>query len=134
MKLFDYLLTKLYKQKVAMSLLTDTAYNRLESFGFNPSEDKTSWEKTINTRTQGQTVIINGQRHDQPGKEITLKCSIVFKEGAWVENIDGSKHEDLTQVHFRITHDENILKDYEEIFYNDDSEIFEKILIKFLGE
>ena len=117
-----------------MSLLTDTAYNRLESFGFNHSEDKTSWEKTINTRTQGQTVIINGQRHDQPGKEIILKCSIVFKEGAWVENIDGSKHEDLTQVHFRITQDENIIKDYEEILYNDDSEIFEKVLIRFLGE
>lgn len=76
----------------------------LQEYGFANSSTSERWEYT---RTQeytqpGQTVVINGQQMEVPGRVIPVK-HIVFDMGdGYYENVDGSNRVEFVQLEIQL--------------------------------
>jgi hypothetical protein len=81
--------------------MTEDIYKILESSGWVRELIDDNWtgyySKTI--QSPGNTMVINGRRMDSP-PEIT-KLEIEYKGDGWVENADGSEHQNTTQWDLR---------------------------------
>lgn len=76
----------------------------LQEYGFANSSTSERWEYT---RTQeytqpGQTMVVNGQRMEIPGRAIPIKY-IVFDMGdGYYENVDGSNRVEFVQLEIQL--------------------------------
>lgn len=111
-------------------LSKDNWLNEVEAFitgkTFEKIDDNTYRKESIQY-AGGQTIIINGQRMEQPGQQVKITQSVTFNEDGWVSNLDDSNKQGFTQVVFGITagDQENI---YEEcIYWNDANRVKELI-------
>lgn len=75
-------------------------------------------------RQPGQTIIINGQTMQQPGKEIEIRQDIYLDGDGWVADMDESNKVEFTQVRFEAYQGDNLTTQYEEAFYWDNPEYF----------
>ena len=82
--------------------MVEEIYKVLESLGWIREMEEGDWvgyhSRTV--QSPGGTMIINGRRIDSP-QEIT-KIEIEYKGDGWVENMDGSDHQETTQWDIRI--------------------------------
>ena len=111
-------------------LSKDNWLNEVETFitgkTFEKIDDNTYRKESIQY-TGGQTIIINGQRMEQPGQQIKLTQSIILNGDGWISNLDDSNKQDFTQVVFSITTDDQE-DNYEEcIYWNDANRVKELI-------
>lgn len=77
--------------------MVEECYKILESLGWVRKMEEGNWvgyhSRTV--QSSGGTMIINGRRIDSP-PEIT-KIEIEYKGDGWVENSDGTNHQETTQ-------------------------------------
>lgn len=99
--------------------MIEECYKILESLGWTREMVEENWtgyhSKTI--QSPGGTMIINGHRIDSP-PQIT-KIEIEYKGDGWVENMDGSNHQETTQWDVRFMKD-GFLKEFTIIIYSPD--------------
>ena len=75
-------------------------------------------------RQPGQTISINGRVMQQPGKEINIKYIIEFVDDGWVADVDETNKEEFTQVKFKSYQDNELISEYEEVFFWDNPNYF----------
>jgi hypothetical protein len=75
-------------------------------------------------RQPGQTISINGQVMQQPGKEIEIRQDIYLDGDGWVADMDESNKVEFTQVRFENYQGEDLTMQYEEAFYWDNPNYF----------
>jgi hypothetical protein len=99
----------------------DSVHNLLTSIGFTNTNEVYEWNRQIQQR--GQTIIINGQRMDQPGQTITILYRIeILGDGCVMDESDNIEQE-FTHIRFEFNGDI-----HEECFYWDDFTHFENII------
>ena len=75
-------------------------------------------------RQPGQTISINRRVMQQPGKEINIKYIIEFVDDGWVADVDETNKEEFTQVKFKSYQDNELISEYEEVFFWDNPNYF----------
>ena len=110
--------------------IKDNWLNEVEStiykYSFTKMDDNTYSKETIGY-TGGQTIIVNGQRMEQPGQQIKITYSIKFNGDGWVSNMDDSGRRDFTQIIFSVGSGEHE-DTYEECIYWDDTDRVKQII------
>lgn len=97
------------------------------SQGFTETDN--GFERVIVIRQPIQTISINGQVMQQPGKEIEIKQVIDFQnDDGWVENSDGTRKMEFTQVSFEIYQGGELTSQYEDMFYWDEKDYFKDVV------
>lgn len=82
------------------------------------------YERIRIVQQPGQTISINGQVMQQPGREIQIKHSISFPGDGWIANVDESNKQDFTQVRFETYQGDDLVMQFEEAFYWDNPDYF----------
>lgn len=82
------------------------------------------YERIRIVREPGQTISINGRVMQQPGKEIKIRQIVYFQGDGWVANLDDTNKVEFTQIKFETYQGDDLVMQYEEAFYWDDSEYF----------
>lgn len=99
----------------------DNVHRLLTSMGFTNTNNVYEWNRQI--QQHRQTIIINGQRVEQPGKTITITYRIeIVGDGCVMDNKNNVEYE-FTQIRFEAGGDV-----YEEGFYWDDFLYFEEVI------
>ena len=93
---------------------------------FMKIDDNTYSKETIGY-TGGQTIIVNGQRMEQPGQQIKITQSIKLNGDGCISNMDDSCRRDFTQIIFSIGSGEHE-DTYEECIYWDDANRVKQII------
>lgn len=101
---------------------TDTIISHIVSNGFNAAPD--GYIRLSVQQLPGQTISINGQVMQQPGREIQIKHSISFPGDGWIANVDESNKQDFTQVRFETYQGDDLVMQFEEAFYWDNPDYF----------
>lgn len=96
------------------------------SKGFTEADN--GFERVRVIRQPGQTISINGQVMQQPGKDIEIKQVIDFQSDGWVENSDGTRKMEFTQVSFEIYQGGELASQYEDMFYWDEKDYFKDVV------
>jgi hypothetical protein len=96
--------------------------NHIIPLGFE--ETVYGYARVRTVRQPGQTIIINGQTMQQPGKEIEIRQDIYLDGDGWVADMDESNKVEFTQVRFESYQGDNLTSHYEEAFYWDNPEYF----------
>ena len=96
------------------------------SQGFTETDN--GFERVIVIRQPSQTISINGQVMQQPGKEIEIKQVINFQSDGWVENSDGTRKMEFAQVSFEIYQGGELSSQYEDMFYWDEKDYFKDVI------
>ena len=94
--------------------------------GFTEADN--GFERVRVIRQPGQTISINGQVMQQPGKEIEIKQVIYFQSDGYVENSDGTRKMEFTQVSFEIYQGGKLASQYEDMFYWDEQDYFKDVV------
>ena len=68
----------------------------LKGFGFNQTDS--GLELTRIMRQPGQTIIMNGQRMEQPGTQIPVKYKVSILGDGWVADEDETNKREFTQI------------------------------------
>lgn len=96
--------------------------NHIVPLGFE--ETVYGYARVRTVRQPGQTIIINGQTMQQPGKEIEIRQDIYLDGDGWVADMDESNKVEFTQVRFEAYQGDDLTTQYEEAFYWDNPEYF----------
>jgi hypothetical protein len=96
--------------------------NHIVPLGFE--ETVYGYARVRTVRQHGQTIIINGQTMQQPGKEIEIRQDIYLDGDGWVADMDESNKVEFTQVRFEAYQGDDLTSHYEEAFYWDNPEYF----------
>jgi hypothetical protein len=99
----------------------DNIHNLLTSIGFTNTNGVYEWDRQVQQR--GQTIVINGQRMDQPGQTIIIPYRIEIIGDGCVMAEDDNIEQEFTQIRFEVNGDI-----HEECFKWDDFAHFENIL------
>ena len=102
----------------------DSIKSHMSNQGFQEVEENISYERVRVVRQPGQTISINGQVMQQPGKEIEIKQTVFFNGDGWVANQDESNKMDFTQVIFEIYQGNDLVMQHEDLFYWDEQDLF----------
>lgn len=102
----------------------NTIKSHIKSYDFQ--ETDWGYERVRVVREPGQTISINGRVMQQPGKEIKIKQIVYFQGDGWVSNLDDTNKVEFTQIKFETYQGENLVMEYEEAFYWDESQNFIK--------
>lgn len=102
----------------------DSIKSHMSNQGFQEVEENISYERVRVVRQPGQTISINGQVMQQPGKEIEIKQTVFFSGDGWVANQDESNKMDFTQVIFEIYQGNDLVMQHEDLFYWDEQDLF----------
>ena len=105
------------KQEFMATILT-----HLKQLGFVEVVD--GYERTVEQRTPGRTISINGQVVEQPGSLITINQSVYFIGDGWITNEDGTNKREFSQIKIEITQDKDIIGSMEECYYWDEADRF----------
>jgi hypothetical protein len=98
----------------------------LNGYSFNKTEDGNYNKETIQY-SGGQTIVINGQRMEQPGQQIKISNVIRFIGDGWIADKDESNKQNFTQVVFEIKSDVQEIIYEECIYWNDAQRVRELI-------
>lgn len=100
-----------------------TILTQLKQLGFAEVAD--GYKRTLQQRTPGRTISINGQIMEQPGSLVTINQSIYFIGDGWVadNNEDETNKREFTQIKIEITQDDTI-GSMEECYYWDEADRF----------
>lgn len=94
----------------------------LTGFSFNFVDDM--YVRETKHSSGGQTIIINGQRMEQPGQSYLVKYIIRFNGDGWIANEDETNQRPFTQVVFETsTNNENPQHIVEMCLYWDEPDI-----------
>lgn len=85
------------------------------------------WERETQIKQQGHTMIINGQRIQQPDQIIDLKYKVELCGSGSLENEDGSNHQDFEMVCIQVIQGEEVIQESNDSIYNID-----EFIIKFV--
>lgn len=96
--------------------------SHMESLDFQ--ETDFGYERVRIAREPGHTISINGRVMQQPGKEIKIKQMVTIQGDGWVANLDDTKKVEFTQIKFETYQGDDLVMEYEEAFYWDDSNYF----------
>ena len=103
----------------------------LNGYSFNKNEDGNYNKETIQY-SGGQTIVINGQRMEQPGQQIKIMQSVLFNGDGWIADNDESNKQNFTQVVFEVKSDiQEII--YEECIYWDDAQRVRELINQIFG-
>lgn len=78
------------------------------------------WERETQIKQQGHTMIINGQRIQQPDQIIDLKYKVELCGSGCLENEDGSNHQDFEMVCIQVIQGDEIIQEFNDSIYNID--------------
>lgn len=111
-------------------LTKDNWLNEVEAiitgYSFNKVDDNTYSKDTIQY-SGGQTIVINGQRMEQPGQQIKISNVIRFNGDGWIANEAESNKQNFTQVVFEVKSDTQEIIYEECIYWNDTQRVKELI-------
>lgn len=110
--------TKFYKH--IEDVLSSRGFKKIE----NPDIDQ-HWENIKTVKTQGQVLIINGQRMEQPAQDIDIKY--VFKILGEGSITDEDKEVPIVCTNFSVQEGQNESSDIGVAFYYDDFEMFNTV-------
>lgn len=82
------------------------------------------YERIRIAQQPGQTISINGQVMQQPGREIQIKQSLYIQGDGWIANEDESNKMEFTQLRFETYQGEDLVMQLEEAFYWDNPDYF----------
>lgn len=99
----------------------DNVHNLLTSIGFVNDNEVYEWKRQI--QQHGQTIVINGQRMDQPGQIITIPYRIEVVGDGCIMDADDNIEQEFTQIRFEVNGET-----HEECFNWNDFAYFENIL------
>ena len=103
----------------------------LNSYSFNKAEDG-NYNKEATQYSGSQTIVINGQRMEQPGQQIKIMQSVLFSGDGWIADKDESNKQNFTQVIFEVKSDvQKII--YEECIYWDDTQRIRELINQIFG-
>ena len=103
----------------------------LNGYSFNKTEDG-NYNKEIIQYSGGQTIVINGQRMEQPGQQIKIMQSVLFNGDGWIADKDESNKQNFTQVVFEVKSNvQEII--YEECIYWDDTQRVKELIYQIFG-
>ena len=103
----------------------------LNGYSFNKNEDGNYNKETIQY-SGGQTIVINGQRMEQPGQQIRISNEIRFIGDGWIADEDESNKQNFTQVVFEVKSDvQEII--YEECIYWGDAQRVRELINQIFG-
>lgn len=105
----------------------DSIKSHMSNQGFQEVEKDIFYERVRVVRQPGQTISINGQVMQQPGKEIEIKQTVLFSGDGWVANQDESNKMDFTQVIFETYQGNDLVMQHEDLFYWDEKDLFVNI-------
>lgn len=98
----------------------------LKNNGF--TEEDGVWILNRESKSRDQIININGQTFTQPGRVVRITYKMNFLGNGYIENIDGSNHEDFIQLESHITQDDHLVGYFCECFYKGDEDRFNKIM------
>ena len=98
-----------------------TILTHLKQLGFVEVVD--GYKRTVEQRTSGRTISINGQVMEQPGSLIKITQSVYFIGDGWVTNEDGTNKREFSQIKIEITQEDTI-GSMEECYYWDEADRF----------
>jgi serine protease inhibitor len=98
-----------------------TILTHLKQLGFVEVVD--GYKRTVEQRTPGRTISINGQVMEQPGSLITITQSVYFIGDGWITNEDGTNKREFSQIKIEITQGDTT-SSMEECYYWDEADRF----------
>lgn len=98
----------------------------LKSNGF--TEEDGVWILNKESKSGDQMININGQTFTQPGRVVKITYKMNFLGNGYIENIDGSNHEDFIQLESHISQDDQLVGYFCECFYKDDKDEFVNLM------
>jgi hypothetical protein len=107
---------------------------RLAEDDFVKDAEKLAWRVEREVHTPGSVVVVNGQRHDEPGQTIhVISCVEVYGEGV-MKDVKTEMEDPFIEVDFWQEKD-GVREDIGSTFcmYYDDQNLFNIILNKFFG-
>jgi len=105
---------------------------RLTGLNFCKSEDSEMWSLERDVQTAGQTMIINGQRMDQPGQVRHLKFQVeIFGDGE-VKDVSAERIDPFVEINFYVFENDSRISEWPTfcVFF-DDNLLFDSLLNKF---
>lgn len=101
-----------------------TILTHLKQLGFVEVVD--GYKRTVEQRTPGRTISINGQVMEQPGSLITINQLVYFIGDGWVadNNEDEINKREFSQIKIEITQDKDTIGSIEECYYWDEADKF----------
>lgn len=113
--------------------MRDAFYQNLEDiltkYQFIKNDNRYTIEYTC--QKPGQTMIVNGQRIDQPPVSIPIKKEVTIIGDGSVSNEDGSNEQGFTQIELNLLINNEPNSAHHEAFMWDDINYFNKILANF---
>jgi len=104
---------------------------RLSELGFVRETENELWKITRDVKSPGRTIIINGQRQDEPEQTTHIEyCVNVFGDGG-VADENGENLKPFVEIEFYIINDEQKHMDWPVFcMYFDDQYLFNSLLNK----
>ena len=107
---------------------------RLTGLSFTKDSEKEIWINERNVQSSPRTIVINGQRHDQPGETHYLKFEVeVFGEGG-MKDVDTEIVKSFVEVNFNVYQDNQDVSEWPTFcMFFDDQFLFDSLLNKIFG-
>ena len=107
---------------------------RLTKLSFTKDPEKEVWINERDVQSSSRTIVINGQRHDQPGETHHLKFEVeVFGDGE-MKDIDTEVVNPFIEVNFNVFQDGHDMSDWPTFcMFFDDQLLFDSLLNKIFG-
>lgn len=108
--------------------------DQLKNFGFEKDSEKEIWACEKDVQSRGQTIIINGQRHDEPGQPHHIKYEVeLYGDGEMKDDTTG-KIDQFIEINFNVYQDEINVSEYPTFcMFFDDQMLFNSVLNKIFG-
>lgn len=107
---------------------------QLIGLGFSKESEVEVWGCEKDIQSGGGTIIINGQRHDQPGETHHLRFEVeVFGDGE-MKDVDTCEIDQFIEINFNIYQDKISVSEHPTfcLFFND-NDLFNTLLNKIFG-
>ena len=111
-----------------MKTFTEQISQLLGTYGFTETDNVFTLTKEV--AQPGQTMIINGQRFEQPGKTIEVINRVYMLGDGWVSNLDDTNKQDMLWIKFEALIENESQGDITHAFYANDYDQFNNMLCK----
>ena len=105
--------------------MRDYIINKLTELGCEREND--IFSKTVTIIQPGAQMFFNGRPIQQPPQQIQMKTTVELLEDGYIENEDGSAHENIYWINIKIQQDDDVVTDQTEGLYEDEQNIFDNI-------
>lgn len=107
---------------------------RLEELTFVKDPDKEFWSNERDVQSSSRVIVINGQRHDEPGESHHVRFEVeVFGDGE-MKDVDTEVVNPFIEVNFNVFQDGQDMSDWPTFcMFFDDQLLFDSLLNKIFG-